>query len=210
MKKIFLLLTFLLLTGSSAFSITRIITVQNFQFTPATTNANVGDTIKWQWLNGSHTTTCDGSNGTTRPVGAASWSANMNSGSTTFTYKVAVVGNYHFVCIPHSPDMSGDISVTTGLSNISTTVPESFKLFQNYPNPFNPVTNIKFQIAAPGLVKINVYDIVGNLVSSLVNENMTPGSYSVDFDAAEVPSGVYMYRLETATYSAVKRMMLIK
>ncbi|CAN5447733.1 hypothetical protein BH10BAC5_BH10BAC5_15170 [soil metagenome] len=210
MKKTFLLISFLILTSSSAFSVTRIITVQNFMFTPAVTNANVGDTIKWQWLNGSHTTTCDGTNGSSRPASAPAWNSNMNSGSTTFSYKVTVVGNYHFVCLPHSPDMAGDISVVTGLSNISSSVPENFKLFQNYPNPFNPVTNIKFQIASQGLVKLTIYDIVGNQIRSLVNENMSPGSYSVDFDASEIPSGVYMYRLETAAYSDVKRMMLVK
>lgn len=179
-------------------------------FTPINTNANLGDTIKWQWLNGSHTTTCDGTNGSTLPAGAPAWNSNMNSGSTTFMYKITVVGNYHFVCIPHGPNMAGNISVLSGVSNISGSIPDNFKLFQNYPNPFNPVTNIKFQLAASGLVKLKVYDIVGNEVASLVNQNMAAGIYNVDFDASEIPTGVYMYRLETATYSEVKRMILVK
>lgn len=211
MKRIILLAAFLFLSTTYAFSTIRTITVQSFMFTPVNTNAVVGDTIKWQWLDGSHTTTCDGTNGSSRPAGAPSWSSNMNSSSQTFMYKITVAGAYHFVCIPHSPDMAGNITATvSGIGNNGSNIPDQFKLFQNYPNPFNPVTNIRFLIAQQGFVKLSIYDIVGNQVASLINQNMVPGDYNVDFDASNIPTGVYMYRLETASYSSVKRMILVK
>jgi len=78
---------------------------------------------------------------------------------------------------------------------------DSYKLSQNYPNPFNPVTNIKFDIPRSGLVKITVYDLLGREVTTLVNETMQPGSYNVDWDASNYPSGVYFYRLEAGDRS---------
>ncbi|CAF3730991.1 unnamed protein product [Rotaria sp. Silwood1] len=190
------------------------ITVANFSFTPATTNAFVGDTIKFQWSNGSHTTTCDGTNGTTRPVGAASWNANMSSATPTFMYKITTAGNYHYVCLPHAPDMAGDIIATvSGINNISS-LAEVFSLAQNYPNPFNPTTKINFSIPKSGYVTLKVYDILGNEVSNLVNENLSTGTYSVDFNAAvsgnALSSGVYFYRLNTSDFTEVKKMYLVK
>ncbi len=72
------------------------VSVQNFQFTPATFNAVVGDTVKWTWIDGSHTTTSDNI-----PTGAASWNNPMNSNNTSFQYKITVAGTYSYHCIPH-------------------------------------------------------------------------------------------------------------
>jgi len=90
-------------------------------------------------------------------------------------------------------------TTTGGLTAINQNIsvsPESFSLSQNYPNPFNPVTNIKFDIPKSGLVKITVFDLLGRELTTLVNEQMQPGSYNVDWDASNYPSGVYFYRLE--------------
>jgi hypothetical protein len=88
--------------------------------------------------------------------------------------------------------------------------PYNYKLYVNYPNPFNPKTTIKYDIARSGLVKINVYDILGRLVTTLVNENKTPGNYSVIFDGSNLASGIYIYKLETEGFTDVKKMVLIK
>ena len=205
-----ILLSVFILSSSSAFCTIRTITVQSFNFSPLNTIANVGDTIKWQWLDGRHTTTCNNTNGTSLPAGAAPWDAPMEGTTPVFMYKVTVLGNYAYNCTFHAPSMAGTISVTTAITNLSDIVPDKFNLSQNYPNPFNPVTKINFQIASSGNVKLNVYDISGKSISDLVDQHMTPGSYSVTFDASSVPSGVYFYRLETDLYSEVKRMMLIK
>lgn len=213
MKKILFLLIFTALISANSFATVRTITMQNFSFSPANTNANLGDTIKFQWVGGSHTTTCDGTNGTTRPAGAPSWNANINSGSPTFMYKVTVVGSYHFVCIPHAPDMAGNLTVVTNVNNISS-IADVFSLAQNYPNPFNPTTKINFSIPKSGYTTLKVYDILGNEVSNLVNENLSSGSYSVDFNAAStgnaLSSGVYFYRLQSSEFTEVRKMYLVK
>lgn len=214
MKKILLVLFFITITVTVSQATIRTVNVSNFSFTPSTVNAFVGDTIKFQWVAGSHTTTCDGTNGTTRPAGAASWNANISSGSATFLYKITVAGNYHYVCLPHAPDMAGDIVATVSGVKEITSIADVFTLAQNYPNPFNPSTKINFSIPKSGVVSLKVYDILGNEVADLVNENLSAGSYSVDFNAAEngvtLSSGVYFYRLRSNDFTAVKKMYLVK
>lgn len=98
----------------------------------------------------------------------------------------------------------------TFINSTGGNIPDNYSLSQNYPNPFNPVTNIKFDIPKSGLVKITVYDLLGREVTSLVNQQMQPGSYSVDWDASNYPSGVYFYRIETETFTDSKKMILLK
>ncbi len=85
-----------------------------------------------------------------------------------------------------------------------------FRLHQNYPNPFNPVTNIKFDVPKDGLVKLSVFDILGREVAVLLNERKSAGSYTYSFDGSGLPSGVYLYRLESGNQVSEKRMMLVK
>ncbi|NOS85480.1 MAG: T9SS type A sorting domain-containing protein [Ignavibacteria bacterium] len=102
------------------------------------------------------------------------------------------------------------ICSTVGIQSNGNEVPEMFTLSQNYPNPFNPVTNIKFSIPQSSFVKITVFDITGKEVTKLVNENMNAGSYTVDFNASDLATGVYLYRIDAAGFTDVKKMMLIK
>jgi len=97
-----------------------------------------------------------------------------------------------------------------GVQNISTDIPVSFKLSQNYPNPFNPETNILFDIPKKTFVTLKVYDILGKEVAELLNENMNPGYYNVDFDASHLPSGAYFYNITTSEFTQTKKMMLLK
>ncbi len=110
---------------------------------------------------------------------------------------------------------SGRVLKTTngGLTFISQNgglPPDKYSLSQNFPNPFNPVTDIKFNIPISGFVKIMIYDQLGREIAMLVNQQMQPGSYSVDWDASNYPSGVYFYKLETGDYTETKRMVLVK
>ncbi|MCX7833729.1 MAG: DUF4394 domain-containing protein [Ignavibacteria bacterium] len=98
----------------------------------------------------------------------------------------------------------------SGISNFNNEIPVRYELGQNYPNPFNPITKINFSIPKQGLVTLKVYDVLGREVATLVNEVKTPGNYMVDFDASELASGVYFYKLDVNGFSDVKRMMLIK
>ncbi len=98
--------------------------------------------------------------------------------------------------------------VTAGSTGPET--PESFKLGHNYPNPFNPVTNITFDIPYDTHVRMDVYNILGQHVQTLVNEPKTAGSYNVTFDASVMASGVYIYRLSTDDFMQSRTMTLIK
>lgn len=102
-----------------------------------------------------------------------------------------------------------------GVNIISTEIPDKFALLPNYPNPFNPVTKIKFDIPSVGQrhafdTKIIIYDFLGREITTLVNEQLSPGSYSVDWDASAYASGVYFYSLITEGFTETKRMVLIK
>lgn len=97
-----------------------------------------------------------------------------------------------------------------GIQKIGEVVPVKYKLYQNYPNPFNPSTVIKFDIPKSDFVTIDIYDITGKLVSSLMNEYKTSGTYEIKFDAAGLASGVYFCRMSSNAFSDVKRMVFIK
>jgi hypothetical protein len=99
---------------------------------------------------------------------------------------------------------------TIGITSIAGNIPDRYSISQNYPNPFNPTTKIDFAIPQNGIVKISVYDVLGREVSKLVNQNLTAGSYSVDFNGANLNSGIYFYRIETKGFTQTKKMLLIK
>ena len=89
-------------------------------------------------------------------------------------------------------------------------VPSVFALSQNYPNPFNPNTCIDFRLEKSGLTRLTVYDLLGRNVATLVNENLTAGQHRVLFDAANLPSGIYVYQLNSAGEVLTRKMMLLK
>jgi hypothetical protein len=88
--------------------------------------------------------------------------------------------------------------------------PTDFALYQNYPNPFNPRTTIRYDIGRAGFVNLKVYDITGGLVSTLKSGHATPGSYSVVFDAGDLPSGIYLVLLDAENYRAATKIVLAK
>ncbi len=98
----------------------------------------------------------------------------------------------------------------TWINPISNEIPSEFKLYQNYPNPFNPETNIRFGLPEITFVKLAVYDLLGREVANLVNEQLKPGSYEVEWNSLNYPSGVYFYRLHTERYSETKMMIFVK
>ncbi|HEX2787984.1 MAG TPA: T9SS type A sorting domain-containing protein [Ignavibacteria bacterium] len=103
------------------------------------------------------------------------------------------------------------VAQIVGIENISS-IADKYSLSQNYPNPFNPVTKINFSIPKNEFVTLKVYDVLGNEVANLVNQNLTLGQYTVDFNSAQfnVSSGVFYYKLMTEGFTEVKKMMLVK
>jgi len=89
-------------------------------------------------------------------------------------------------------------------------LPEAFLLGQNYPNPFNPKTVINYQIPKTGMITLKVFDVLGNEMATLVDEEKTAGNYNIEFDASKLTSGIYFYKLTAEDFSSVRKMILIK
>ena len=102
------------------------------------------------------------------------------------------------------------IQGTTAIENNDIIIPQEFSLGQNYPNPFNPSTKISFTLPSSSNVSLKVFNTLGQEVSTLVNGNLQPGKYSVDFDASKLSSGVYFYKLTANGFIQIKKMLLIK
>lgn len=103
-------------------------------------------------------------------------------------------------------------SNTDPIEKSKTTLQQSddYKLFQNFPNPFNPSTKISYKIKKEGNVSLTVFNLVGQEISVLVNEKQSAGNYEVEFDASELTTGVYLYKLQINGYTSVKRMTVLK
>lgn len=103
-----------------------------------------------------------------------------------------------------------DNNIILLVSNEEVSKPSSFKLFQNYPNPFNPTTLIQFEIPDVSFVKLNVYNLQGQLVKQLLNKTMNSGKQQIQFDGGGISSGVYFYTIETGSFRQTRKMLLIK
>ena len=99
-------------------------------------------------------------------------------------------------------------SLITSIQNEN--LPIEFSLSQNYPNPFNPKTKIKYTIKEKVNVNLSIYDILGRETLQLVNKKQNPGKYEVQINAANLPSGLYFYKLSAGDFSSIKKMILIK
>ena len=102
------------------------------------------------------------------------------------------------------------LSEVTPVEENQIEIPSSYNLSQNYPNPFNPSTKIKYSIPQSSNVVIKVFDILGNEIETLVNEEKSTGSYELSWNAANLPSGVYFYQLKAGDYTSVKKMILLR
>lgn len=95
-------------------------------------------------------------------------------------------------------------------NELTQTLPEGFGLDQNYPNPFNPSTSIRFTLPESAHVTVNVYDVSGRLMATLVDEQRQAGSYTAQFDASDLASGLYLYRMQAGEFVQTRKLMLIK
>lgn len=100
--------------------------------------------------------------------------------------------------------------IVTGINESNQNIPGEFLLFQNYPNPFNPTTIINYSIPKRSFVTIIVYDLLGKEVETLVNEEKSLGNYEVEFNGSELSSGIYFYKMQAGSFSATKKLILIR
>jgi hypothetical protein len=98
----------------------------------------------------------------------------------------------------------------TDVENSVANFPEEYFLSQNYPNPFNPSTKIEYSVSQASFVQLKVYDILGNEVATLVNEEKNRGVYSINFDASQLASGIYFYSLSAGSFVQTKKMILVQ
>ncbi|MFH0734913.1 MAG: T9SS type A sorting domain-containing protein [bacterium] len=146
----------------------------------------------------------------------ANWGLPSNGGSNDNESSTGV--NHSFVDIPNeatyveAPCVWADMSPCpfTGVEKENDNLPSTYSLEQNYPNPFNPSTTINFSIPQAGLVTLKVYDLLGQEVASLVNDELAAGNYNVNFNASSLTSGIYFYSVTSNNFVATKKMMLIK
>jgi hypothetical protein len=103
-----------------------------------------------------------------------------------------------------------ELPILVGTPSNNNQVPNAYNLSQNYPNPFNPATKISFSLPKAGDVKLVVYDILGKEVAIVINDFRTAGTHTIDFNASNLASGVYLYRIEAGTFTDTKKMMLLK
>ncbi len=152
--------------------------------------------------------------------GAGQMNINLFDGNVINTVNIANFATVISASQASMPGLVGNVSPSywlvashqTGLTNVENKqlVPKQFNLEQNYPNPFNPSTVISFTVAKSEAVNISIFNIIGQKIATLINKEYTPGSYSVQFNAGNLPSGIYFYRLSTNDYVSIKKMILMK
>jgi len=116
---------------------------------------------------------------------------------------------YNKVACLYSVEVNG-IGMTSVDNHNKQQIPKKFALYQNYPNPFNPETNIAFELPKSSRVKIDVYNIQGKLVKTLLNKSLPAGSHVIRFNAGNLASGGYFYRIQAWKFQQVKKMILVK
>lgn len=150
--------------------------------------------------------------------GSMIWAMKQN-GSVNTSYqengRCISVDNINNVFVAGVNDQSDAIvmkyvQVPIGIQQTGNGIPAKFMLRQNYPNPFNPVTNIEFSLPHSGNVKLAVYDILGREVLILADQKLNPGNYSYRFEAGNLSSGVYFYRISGENFTDIKKMVLVK
>ena len=139
------------------------------------------------------------------------WSE-VNNGLTSLSINaLAICGSYLYAGGDASGVWRRPLSeMITGIEDEQNSLPESFSLQQNYPNPFNPSTRIQYEVSSMQFVQLKVFDLLGNEVATLVNEEKPAGTYEVTCYAEELPSGVYFYQLKAGNYIETKKMVLMK
>ena len=148
----------------------------------------------------------------------AAISYDYNPDTDTLTiYSSDIIGEFYLFCTLTDDSNATDkdtITITvedlSGITEVMNTVPEEFTLLQNYPNPFNPQTTIVFGLPKASPVKIEVFNIMGQKITTLVDGFLSAGYHQVQFDASIYASGIYLYRIQAGKYRQIKRMLLMK
>ncbi|CAN5465098.1 hypothetical protein BH10BAC5_BH10BAC5_11850 [soil metagenome] len=140
----------------------------------------------------------------------ANWTNPVTTGGTFTHITKSRSGSPYLYAVRSNGTVAKYGGPATGINPINNGLVDNYSLGQNYPNPFNPTTKITFAVPTTGLVTLKVYDMVGKEIATLVNAQMNSGSYSVDFTASSLSSGIYFYTIKSGNFTDTKKMMLIK
>ena len=124
--------------------------------------------------------------------------------------KVDSTTSYTFKNITSNHKIRVTFTSITSVRQLSNLIPKNYNLFQNYPNPFNSVTKIEFSIPIETYVTLEIYDVFGKKVRELIKKELPAGNYRVNFDATNLPSGIYYYRMVAGSFSGTKKLALLK
>jgi plastocyanin len=176
--------------------------IENFSFVPGHMQLNPGDGIQWTNRDAvPHTSTSDD----------AIWDSGILSNGESYTFIFENEGVFPYYCTVH-PSMVDTVFVETpvGIDDNLPSVPDRIELSQNYPNPFNAQTVIAYSLPSDSHVKITVYNLLGQSVETLVDADESAGDHRVTWNADDVPTGVYFYRIDAAEFTATRKMLLAK
>ena len=183
-----------------------VVEVSNFVFTPANLNITVNDTVRWVNIIGNHNVIADDNSFTKGPPSTDNWVYD-----NVFT---SASVNPYFCVLHGGPGGSGMAGVVTVLNPVGVSdqnlVVNKFELEQNYPNPFNPSTVIRYTIAEKSNVTLTVYNSIGIKISTLLSEEKSEGTFTIEFDGSNLASGIYYIRLNARNFTDVKKMVLLK
>lgn len=193
----YFLSTILLLMIINAHATIVVITQEDLTFSPSSTTVVVGDTVRWVWTAGTHTTTS-----TSVPSGAATWNSPLTSAVTQFDYIVTVAGTYNYVCTPHaSLGMTGSFTATASLGINDKSWLTSAKL---YPNPAKESTVLKLNAENSGSGTIIIYDLLGNQIS-MNDVSIKTGANSIQIPIENIYPGIYFIELKYNQAAIVRR-----
>lgn len=200
MKNLLTLLVTVALAGTVA-ATTHQVNIQNYAFSPDSLIIEVGDTVRWTNHDAvPHTSTAyDGT-----------WNSGTLSQNQSYSCVFTSTGSHSYYCGFH-PMMVGAVTVNspTGIDQAGT-LPERFSVYDNYPNPFNASTTIHYSLATASNVIVEIFDILGHRIETLLVERQVAGYHSVTWNAVDKPSGIYFYRVKADDSVQTKRMALLK
>ncbi len=187
--------------SSMAYSFEFEVEMDNFVFLPHGTRIHIGDMITWRNRDvAQHSATSD----------SGVWDSGLLARGQTFSYTFTTSGAYPYHCSLHT-SMKDTIFVATPTGvDESNLTPAKFELAQNYPNPFNAQTTIQYNVPIGSHVSLEIYNILGQNVASLVDDFRSAGRYQTIWNASNVPSGIYFYRIHAGALTETKKMSFLK
>lgn len=206
MRNLYLFILFQFFNQTLLPQTTHDVSVGNFSFTSAQITINVGDIVRWTNTGGLHNVVADDNSFTSGAVSSSAW---------VYEHTFNSVGTNPYYCSLHGGPGGVGMSGVVIVENATEVTDDNifvfkFNLIQNFPNPFNPSTKISYTIPEKGNVSLKVINLLGEQVVELVNGEMEAGNYDITFNASNLPTGTYFYRLQTGDFVQTRKMILLR